>query len=176
MKRMCIILCAASILGVIVTPTAAYQNLGDLMTEKGVEWIVGKWESTGPGFVPTMHMEWDLGKHMIRIHMTQPPNMQYLMMMIFDPSLKEINGMGVDTMGAAYKLVWRPEGTALVQRCIRIDEKGNTSENEFVFTKVDSSTMKMDIHAIEEGDRRASKPSTTIMYKRESKEASHQEE
>lgn len=172
MKRMRVILCAAIILGVIVTPTAAYRKMGDLMAEEGIEWIVGKWVlSPEPGFMKTIHLEWDLDRRIVRLSMTRPRDFKYLGIVTFNPSQKEMVGLGADTMGAMFKMVWRIEDATLVWTCVRIEEDGKSSKSDFVFTKVDSSTMKMDIHEIAEGDRRPSKPSATFTYKREAKKA-----
>lgn len=168
MKRLRLILCVAGVVWLGVTPTMAQQKLGDLMAEKGLEWIVGKWEITSPGFLKTMHLEWDLDRRMIRVYMARPKDYKYLGMMIFNASKKEIKGVGADTMGRVFEMVWRLEDTAIVQRCIRTDLNGDTSKNDFVFTKADNSTMKMEVYAIDEEGRRGAQPLGTCTYKRES--------
>jgi len=147
------------------------------MAAGGIEWIVGKWVlSPEPGFMKTIHLEWDLDKRIVRISMTRPKDFKYSGIMTFDPSQKEIVGLGADTTGAMFKMVWHIEDATLIWSCVRIEADGKSSKSGFIFTKVDSSTMKMDIHDMEEGDHRSSRPSATFTYKRESKKASNKEE
>ncbi len=173
MKLIGIVLTAGSILGIVATPTAAYQKFGDLMAEEGFEWIVDKWvlspSSTGMRII---QYDWDLDRHSVRMSMERQENFKYRGMMTFNASQKKIVGMGADNMGGIYTISWRMENTTLVQRYERTGADGKLDKSEMICTKADSSTMKVDIYAMEEGDRRSSKPIVTSIYKRESEKAS----
>lgn len=170
MKLMCIVLCAASILGLIATPTAAYPKLGDLMVEEGTVWIVDKWVLSGPGpaLWRTIKFELDLDKHIIRMSIEGQNDFKFYSMMTYNPLQKKIVGLGADNVGGMHSGLCRMEDATFVLRNERIGANGKVDNNEMVWTKVDSSTMRLGIHAIEQGDRRSSKPVGTCMYKRES--------
>jgi hypothetical protein len=173
MKLMYIVLTAAGILGMVATPTAAYQKLGDLMAEKGFEWIVDKWVlSPSSKGMSMIQYEWDLDKHIIHMRMErQHDDFKYCGMIMFNALQKKIIGMGADNKGGVGMVSWRMEDATLVQRYERTGSDGN-DKSEVICTKVDSSTMKVDIYTIEEGDRRSSKPIATSIYKRESEKVS----
>lgn len=130
-----------------------YQKLGDLISEGGYEWLIGKWVA-GEGdrryeleYTPLLDM------HAARADV-KIGSFQYLGMVLYVPSREEIAQIGADNLGGAWKGTWEQDNSDAVHRIEYTKPDGTRQRLEHIYVKVDNDTLEVKQYDIAAGGSR----------------------
>ena len=104
------LLAGAAVLFILVGGARAQQKLGDLVTEGGFDWMIGRWAATtDQGDKIDIVYKWELDKHMISVHFKWP-GYEHRGMIFYVPTEDKIVQIGVDNQGGSGKGTWEADG------------------------------------------------------------------
>jgi len=99
-------LAVAAILIILTAGAGAQEKLGDLVTEGGFDWMMGKWVAeTDEGQELQIIYKWELDKHLVTVHLKWP-NYEYRGMIFYLPSEDKIVQVGLDNKGGNGRGTW----------------------------------------------------------------------
>ena len=163
-------LAVASILVILAAGARAQQKLGDLVTEGGFDWMIGKWAATtDQGDKIDIVYKWELDKHMISVHLKWP-GYEYRGMIFYVPTEEKIVQIGVDNQGGSGKGTWDADGNKAVHKYEHTGADGQTNKMGMTHSKVDADTMKVEVYEVYSSGELSDYPSFTVEYKRQKKE------
>jgi len=164
-----LLLLGLGLLVVSTAPAAAQQSIGELVTDYGYDWLMGKWTATTDDW-ETVELEykWGLDRHVILVDFKMG-DFKYHGMIVFVPSREEVVQMGVDNQGGLYNGTWSDDysGAAHSMENTKID--GTKAKSEMVHTKVDSNTMKIGVYNVDSYGYRGSSQGTLNMKRQPKK-------
>lgn len=165
LKRMCLIGCV--ILSGLAVPLAAQEKLGDLISQNGYDWMIGRWRATdAEGRANDLEYKWGLDKHIVIVDVGID-GFKYHGMIMYSPSSEEITQIGADNMGGTWKGTWDEDYEGAVHRieCVRSD--GTIVRMEHVYIRIDADTFKLKQYPTEVTGSRASESKNPLTFKRQ---------
>ena len=149
----------------------AQQSLGDLVTEAGLDWMIGRWVAkTDEGDKLQLTYRWQIEKHLVTI-LLKTPDFQYHGMIFYVPAKEEVVQVGVDNRGGSGKGVWEPDGDKAIMKIEHTGTDGETQRMALVHSKVNPETMKMEMYTLDSTGELADEPWATLEFKRQSAKA-----
>lgn len=168
-------LAVAAILIILAAGASAQQKLGDLVTEGGFDWMMGKWVAeTNEGQELQIIYKWELDKHLLTVHLKWP-NYEYRGMIFYLPSEDKIVQVGLDNRGGNGRGTWEADGNKAVNKYEHTGADGQTNKMGMAHSKVDANTMKLEIYEMYSTGELADYPSFTVEYKRQKEQAPKKE-
>jgi uncharacterized protein (TIGR03067 family) len=165
----------AMLLAVSAFPAGAQEKLGDLVSQYGYDWMIGKWAATNDdGRQFELEYKWILDKSAICANVKMG-DFKYHGMIMFVPSKEEIVQIGADNMGGTWKGTWDEDYEGVVNRNQRLDTDGTTETMDMVYSKVDNDTFKVKQYPVESGYR-ASQARGELTFKRQKELTAKKEE
>ena len=145
--------------------TTDYQTLGDLVSEAGYEWLIGKWTGRDEDQTYELENKPILDRNAALME-AQIGDFKYRGLIMYVPSRQEVMQVGADNMGGSWKSTWDQdyEGPVHKIECTRAD--GTKRKMEHVYVKGDGDTFKVKEYPVESGGYRASEPRASITFKR----------
>jgi hypothetical protein len=169
------ILAVSAVLFILVGGANAQQKLGDLVTEGGFDWLIGKWQgTTDEGDKLELVYEWGLDKHMVTIHFKMP-DLEYRGMIFYVPTEDKIVQVGVDNQGGNGKGTWEAQGNKAVLKHEHTDADWQSSKMRFAHSKVDDNAMKWEIYEVYSSGELGDYPNYTIDFKRQKEQTPKKE-
>ncbi|NQT02066.1 MAG: hypothetical protein HQ580_08590 [Planctomycetes bacterium] len=166
-----IIIAVAAVLVITSAGASAQQKLGDLVTEGGFDWMIGRWEATGDqGEKIELVYKWELDKHLLTMQLKLPDN-EYRAMIFYKPTEDKIIQITIDNKGGIGKGTWDADGNKAVLKHEHTGTDWQTYKMGFAHSKVDANTMKWEIHEMYGSDELSNYPDFTIEFKRQKKQA-----
>jgi hypothetical protein len=166
-----ILLFAAAIIVITTTGVNAQQKLGDLVSESGFDWLLGKWEAmTNEGEKVELEYKWELDKHLIIMKFKVPDN-EFHAMIYYIPTEDQVVQVTVDKKGGTGKGIWEPQGDKAILKHEHTDADWQTTKLGIVHSKVDNNTMKWEIHELYDSGELSDYPNMTVELKRQKKKA-----
>jgi len=151
--------------------STAQEKLGDLVTEGGFDWMIGAWTgTTDQGDKIDVVWKWDLDKHMLSVSVKWP-NYEYRGMIFYVPSEDKITQIGVDNRGGNGKGTWSAEGNKAVNRYEHTGADGEINRMGMVHSRLDDSTMKVEVYEVSSDGTFSQSPAFTTQYKRQKEQA-----
>jgi hypothetical protein len=150
---------------VLATGANAQERLGDLVTDYGYGWLIGKWQATtDEGDTISFEYKWQLDKHAILVHVKMP-EFEYAGMIFFRPMQEDVVQIGVDNRGGNGKGTWDAmDGKALL-KYEHTSADWETHRMAIAHGKVDNNTMKTEIYEMDSTGWVSPQPSHTLQYK-----------
>ena len=171
-----IILAAAVGLIILNSAASAQESLASLMEQSGSGWIVGKWAGESPdGQKYTIEYKWELKPHVLSVHF-KGFDFEYHGIIFFKASEEQVVQIGVDSRGGNGKGVWEAEYGKAIMKSEHAGEYGEVSRMGFVYSKVDASTMKLNLYGLDEYGALDDEPGTTLEFKRQKEPAPKKED
>ena len=165
------VLAVAAILVILATGARAQQKLGDLVTEGGFDWMIGRWQTTtDQGDKIDIVWKWELDKHMVTVHLKWS-NYEYRGMIFYVPTEDKIVQIGADNRGGTSKGIWEADYNKAVIKYEHNGADGQTNKMGMAHSKVDADTMKVEVYELDSSGELADYPSFTAEYKRQKKQA-----
>jgi len=143
-----------------------YETLGDLVSQGGYEWIIGKWAASEGDRKYELETKPILDKHAALMDV-KIGEFKYLGIVMCAPARQEITQVGADTFGGVWKGTWGqdPDGAACRWEYTKAD--GSTQKLEQVFIKGDNDTLKVKQYDVAASGARTSEPRDEIVFKRQ---------
>ncbi len=152
---------------VAITPIDAQEKLGDLVSENGYEWMIGKWAATkGNGDKIEFEYKWGLDKCIMLMDL-KDGDFKYHGMIMFRPSSEEVIQIGADNKGGIWKGTWQDEYGDAVYKTEYTNRNGEVNKGDIVHSRVDANTFKLAVYGVEYDGSRAASPLTELTYKRQ---------
>ena len=165
------LLTVMALLALFVVPAAAQQSLGDLVSQGGYDWLIGKWlATTDEGGQLRFEHKWALDRNTMLVDF-QMGGFRLQGMIVFIPSREEVIQISADNQGGTWKGTWRDEYGDAVHRTEQTRPDGQTWKAEIVYTRVDADTMKTTMYAVDSDGYRAAEAMGTVTYKRQTADA-----
>ena len=109
-------LALVALLILFTVPVTAQQTLGDLVSEGGYDWLIGKWlATTDEGGELRLEHKWALDRNTMLVDF-QMGGFRLQGMIVFVPSREEVIQIGADNQGGTWKGTWRDEYGDAVHR------------------------------------------------------------
>ena len=165
LRNACLPLAALCLL--LAAPALSQQSLGDLVTEGGFDWIIGKWAATtDEGQSIQLTYQWQLEKHAIAGHLKMGPY-ETRNIIYYKPSEDKVVQVGVDNRGGSSTAVWEPSGDKAVCKTEGISADGEVNKMGVIYSKVDAKTMEVDVREIDSSGQLSDYPWVTLEMKRQ---------
>jgi len=153
-------------LAFLATPARAQQNLSDIVSDFGFEWIIGEWTATtDEGQTVKLTYAWGLDKHLVTVGLRMG-NYVYQGMIFFKSVEEEVVQIGVDNQGGHSKGLWEPVGDKALARSEFINAEGRVTKMGIMHSKGDAGTMKAELFGVQDDGELAETPWATMEYKR----------
>ncbi|RPJ84753.1 MAG: hypothetical protein EHM13_03230 [Acidobacteria bacterium] len=143
-----------------------YQTLGDIVSEGGYEWLIGKWVGSENNRTYELEYRPILSKHAGSVDM-KIGDFKYLGIITYAPSRQEVVEFGADTLGRMWKMVWGQEGSDIVNKTELTRPDGEPQKFQHVFTKIDNDTFKGKLYAVTADGSRTAEPVEQVTFKRQ---------
>ena len=161
------LLVLAAGLVILAGQAAAQEKLGDLVSEVGFDWMVGKWVAeTDEGRKYEIVYKWQLNKHVVTVHF-KGGDYEHLGMIFYVAAEDRVIQIGVDNRGGSSRGGWEAEGDKAIHKIEHTRAGGETSRITIVHSRGDANTMKAAIYNVEETGELAEEPWGTLEYKRQ---------
>jgi hypothetical protein len=166
----------AAVVVILATGVRAQeQKLGDLVTEGGFDWMIGKWVAeTDEGQRFEMVYKWELNKHMVSVHF-KGGDYEYRGMIFYIAPEDKVVQIGIDNRGSTSKGEWEADGDKAVVKSEYTQANGEKGKFGIVHSKVDADTMKAGMYAVESTGELAEEPWGELEYKRQKEQAPKKE-
>ena len=170
-RRRNIFLTMAAIIFITTSGASAQQKLGDLVSDGGFDWLIGSWEATSDeGDKVELVYKWELDKHLITMLLKWPDN-EFRAMIFYKPAEDQVTQVTVDNKGGTGKGIWEPDGNRAVLKHEHTGADWQTTKMGIAHSKVDTNTMKWEIHEMYSSGELSDYPNFTIELKRQKKPA-----
>jgi hypothetical protein len=130
--------------------SADYQTLGDLVSQGGYEWLIGKWVATKEDRTYQLEHLPILDKHASIVNV-KIGDFQYQGMITYAPASREISQVGTDTRGRIWKGTWEQGDEGAVYTADITKDDGATQKIKLVYIKGDNDTLKTKEYTVEGG-------------------------
>jgi hypothetical protein len=143
-----------------------YQKLGDVVSEGGYEWLIGKWVA-GEGD-RTYGLEY---KPILNMHAAQTDvkigDFKYMGIIMYVASRQEIVQIGVDSMGGAWKGTWEQDGSDALNKIEYTKPDGTTVKLQHVYVKINDDGLKVKQYDVGADGSRGSPSRDDLTFKRQ---------
>jgi hypothetical protein len=143
-----------------------YQKLGDLISEGGYEWLIGKWVGTENGRTYELEYKPILDMHAGSVDLKMG-DLRYLGLITYTAGRQEVVEFGADTQGRSWKMVWEQEGSDLVNKTSVTRSDGTTQELRHVYTKIDNDAFNVKLYQVGADGTRTGEPLEQVTFKRQ---------
>jgi hypothetical protein len=131
--------------------SADYQTLGDLISQGGYEWLIGKWVATKEDRTYQVEHMPILDKQAAIVNV-KIGDFQYQGMITYSPASREISQFGADTRGRIWKGTWEQGDEGAVYNADITTDDGTTQKIRLVYIKGDNDTLKTKEYSIDGGN------------------------
>jgi hypothetical protein len=164
------ILAGAAIVIIFTVGAGGQQELGDLVTMGGFEWLIGDWVAkTNQGGEIRSFYKWQLNRNLITIGFKMG-EFEGRGMIYYDPAEGRVIQIGVDNRGGVAKGAWDADGDKAVARLEYTPTDGEMRRMASVHSKVNADTMKVEFYEMDSDGWLADEPRGTLEYKRQKKQ------
>ncbi len=169
------LLAVAAVLVILAAGASAQQKLGDLVTEGGFDWMMGKWVAeTDEGQELQIIYKWELDKHLLTVYF-KIGTYESRGMIFYMPTENKIVQIGADNQGGNGRGTWGADGNKAVHKYEHTGADGQTNKMGLAHSKVDANTMKVEVYEVYSTGELADYPNYTVEYKRQKEQTPKQE-
>ncbi len=143
-----------------------YQMLGDLISEGGYEWLIGKWVATKDDQTYELEHKPILDGHGAQVDV-KIGDFQYQGIVMYVPARQEILQIGADNMGGTWNGTWEEDYEGAVHKVAVTRANGTTQKMQLVYIKGDNDTLKTKEYPVDPSSERASTPRDGLTFKRQ---------
>jgi hypothetical protein len=161
------LLAVTGIVAISASSATAQGTLGNLVSEGGFDWTLGKWEATtDEGDKVELEYKWELNKNLMTIRLKWP-NFEYRGMIFYMPAKDQVVQIGVDNGGGNGKGTWEPVGEKAVLKYEHTGPYGEINRMGFAHSKVNAETMKVEVYEMYSDGSLGAEPAATTTFKRQ---------
>lgn len=161
----------ASVVLLCVCSVPAQEKLGDLVSEYGFDWVIGRWKATTDGGdVIELDYRWALDKHVVTVGLKMG-EYEYRGMIFYISAEEKVVEVGVDNRGGMAKGTWEPDGERVVSKSERVEADGTKHNIAIFYSKVDRKTIKVELYGIDGAGKLAAEPRGALNFERQKRQA-----
>jgi hypothetical protein len=127
-----------------------YQTLGDVVSQGGYEWLIGKWVATKEDRTYELEHMPILNKHASLVSV-KIGDFRYQGLITYAPASQEISQIGTDSMGRLWEGTWQQGDEGAVYKADITKDDGTTQKIQLVYVKGDNDTLKTKEYSVESG-------------------------
>jgi len=143
-----------------------YQTLGDLVSEGGYDWLMGKWVATKEDRTYEVEYKPILDQHAAQADV-KIGDFKYFGIIMYVPARGEITQFGADSIGGIWKGTWEQDDNDAANKIEYTKPDGTAVKIQHVYSKTDNDVMKVREYPVETGGSRASQPREELTFKRQ---------
>ena len=160
----------ASMVLLCVCSAPAQEKLGDVVSEYGFDWMIGRWTATTDGGdVIELDHRWALEKHVVTVGLKMG-EYEYRGMIFYIPGEEKVVEVGADNRGGMGKGTWEPDGERVVSKSERVEADGTKHNMAIFYSKVDRKTIKVELYGIDSAGELAAEPWGTLNFERQKRQ------
>ncbi len=139
------------VLMLIGSTAIAQESLKDVVEQQGLEWMIGRWKATmDNGQEILLSYQWAAqGQTVVSTFKMGESSSQG--MIYFDADEEQAKQFSVDSQGRVNKGTWEIQGDKAVLKTTMSDEYGQATELGVTYEKVNATTIKVGVYALENG-------------------------
>ncbi|MCP4257946.1 MAG: hypothetical protein GY774_10525 [Planctomycetes bacterium] len=146
------------------------QELGELVTMGGFEWLIGDWKATTDmGVEVRSFYRWGLNRNLITMGFKMG-EFEGRGMIYYDSAEGKVVQIGVDNRGGVAKGAWDADGDKAVARLVYTPVDGEMRRMVSVHSKVDMDAMIVEFYEMDSDGWLADEPQGALQYKRQKKQ------
>jgi len=154
-------------LAIFAGQAAAQEKLGDLVSEAGFDWMIGKWVAeTDEGQKYEVVYKWELNKHAVSVHF-QRGDYEHHALIFYIAAEDKIVQIGVDNRGGTSKGTWEAEGDKAIHKTEHTPVDGKTGKIGVVYSKTDIGTMRAAAYLLDDAGELVKEPWGVLEYRRQ---------
>jgi len=128
------------------------ESLRNVVEQEGFAWMAGEWKAaTDNGQEIVLHYQWAVKGHAI-VSTFKMGESSSQGMIYFDADQKQVRQFSVDSRGRATKATWEVQNGKAIAKTKMTDEYGQTTDVAIAYSKIDSTTMKVAVYGLENGE------------------------
>jgi hypothetical protein len=128
------------------------ESLKDVVEEQGFAWMAGQWKATtDDGQDIVLAYQWAVKGHAI-VSSFKMGESSSQGMIYFDAEEQQVRQFSVDSRGRATKATWEVQDSRAIAKTKMTDEYGQTTDVAIAYSKIDSTTMKVAVYGLEDGE------------------------
>jgi hypothetical protein len=128
------------------------NNVGDIFKEKGVDWLIGKWEAvTDANEKAIANFSLEMDGYVLSIDAKVGSQYSYRGIVFYVPSKGVLVNSGIDTKGVALSGTWGIDGDKVVLKGEQTTADGQVVRFVRYLSKTDANTMKAETYRIIDG-------------------------
>jgi hypothetical protein len=136
----------------VTVKAAEANNVGGIFKEKGVDWLIGKWEAvTDANEKATANFSLEMDGYVLSLDAKVGSQYSYRGIVFYVPSKGVLVNSGIDTRGVALSGTWEIEGDKLVLKGEQTTADGQVFRFVRYLSKTDANTMKAVTYRIIDG-------------------------
>jgi hypothetical protein len=141
-----------------------YQALGDLVSEGGYTWLMGKWLATAESRTYEVEYKPILDQH-AALADVKIGDLKYVGLIMYASTRQEIFCVGADSMGRTWKGTWEQDNEDALNRLEYTEPDGTVRKIQHVYSRVSTGGFKVKEYTVEAGGWRASTPRQELTFK-----------
>lgn len=140
-----------AILAAIGSGAIGQESLKEVVEQEGFGWMAGKWKATtDDGQEILLSYQWAVKGHAVVTSFKMGDNSSQGMI-YFDAEEQQVRQFSVDSRGRATKATWDVQNGKATARTKMTNEYGETTDVAIAYSKIDASTMKVEVFGVEDG-------------------------
>lgn len=165
------LLALAAGLVIFASQAAAQKSLGDLVSEAGFDWMIGKWVTeTEDGQKYEIVYKWELNKHAITVQLKRG-DYEHHSMIFYIASENKIAEIGADNKGGTSKGAWEFVGDKATHKMEHTPANGETARTAFIYSKTEAGTMMVKAYMLDSEGKIGDESWGTLEYTRQKERA-----
>jgi len=128
------------------------ESLKDIIEQEGFAWMIGQWKATtDDGTEMLLTYRWAVKGHAIVSNFKMGDNLsQGIIYLVADE--QQARQLTIDSRGRATPATWIAQDGKAISKTKMTDEYGQTTDVGFAFSKVDATTMNVEVYQLEDGE------------------------
>ena len=128
------------------------ESLKEVVEQQGLAWMEGKWKATtDDGQDILLGYQWAVKDHAV-VTTFKMGDSSSQGMIYFDAEQQQVRQFSVDSRGRATKATWDVQDGRAVAKTKMTDEYGQATDVAIAYSKIDSTTMKVEVYGLENGE------------------------
>ena len=125
------------------------ESLKDVVEQQGFAWMTGQWKATtDDGQEIVLAYKWAVKGHAIVSSFKMGENSSQGLI-YFDADQQQVRQFSVDSRGRATKATWEAQDGKAIAKTKMADEYGQTTDVAITYSKIDITTMKVEVYGLE---------------------------
>jgi len=129
------------------------ESFKDMGEQQGCAWMIGRWKATmDDGQEMVLTYQWVFKGRAIASSLKMGENPSSQGLIYFNADEQQVQQFSVDSQGRVNKGTWEAQGDKAILKTTMSDEYGEATELGATFARVNDTTIKVGVYALENGE------------------------